>query len=114
MKILKHGDLQPRKFACTKCHCEFVADMTEYYAREYDYPLGDRGINYHATCPDCKREVIKDSKQAPLYKDTDDKFQNIIERLENCLYYNVADYDYNAYTELCGIVRRLVEWREEK
>lgn len=68
MKILKHGDLKPRKFTCSKCHCEFVADMTEYYSREYDYPLGDRGIHYHVTCPDCKREVIKDSKQAPLYE----------------------------------------------
>ena len=100
MKILKHGDLQPRKFTCTRCGCEFVADMTEYYSKEYDYPLGDRGIHYHVTCPDCKREVIKDSKQAPLYKD--ETIDNVIDRMSDEEVRIYCKMIYKKLTELCN------------
>lgn len=30
MKILKHGNLKPRKFICQDCGCEFVANISEY------------------------------------------------------------------------------------
>lgn len=45
MKILKHGDLKPRHFTCDRCGCEFVADLSEYWACSADTIL--------VSCPEC-------------------------------------------------------------
>lgn len=66
-KILKHGDLQPRKFTCTKCGCEFVADMTEYGKANYNHPIRGAYINYYITCPDCRNDMTVEN--APPYKE---------------------------------------------
>ena len=67
MKILKHGDLQPRKFTCTKCGCEFVADMTEYGKCSDIHPVYGPYTAYHIYCPECRHEI--NAENAPLYKE---------------------------------------------
>ena len=62
MKILKHGDLQPRKFTCTSCGCEFVADKSEYGYEAYTH-------NYSVYCPDCRSLIWAQSNAAPLHKE---------------------------------------------
>lgn len=54
MKILKHGNLKPRKFICQDCGCEFVADISEYSL----YP---GTAWYYSDCPDCDARIF-DSK----------------------------------------------------
>ena len=49
MKILKHGDLKPRKFICKDCGCEFVADAREYGS----YGSNRVIICWYADCPEC-------------------------------------------------------------
>lgn len=49
MKILKHGFLNARKFACAVCGCEFVADASEYTTTF----LNKSPHWYTADCPDC-------------------------------------------------------------
>lgn len=49
MRILKHGNLDPRKFYCKDCGCEFVADVREYGA----YKSGSTIICWYADCPEC-------------------------------------------------------------
>ena len=49
MKILKHGDLKPRRFTCKNCGCEFVADMSEYEVAYCDHEKC-----YCVDCPECK------------------------------------------------------------
>ena len=49
MKILKHGNLKPRKFICHHCDCEFVADTTEYCA----YECNGNPMWYFIDCPEC-------------------------------------------------------------
>lgn len=46
MKILKHGELKPRKFICKDCGCEFVANISEYSL----YP---NTAWYYSDCPEC-------------------------------------------------------------
>lgn len=49
MKILKYGNLPPRKFVCNKCGCEFVMDMNEY-----SIIMSKDTILWHeADCPCC-------------------------------------------------------------
>jgi hypothetical protein len=57
MQILKHGNLKSRKFTCSNCGCEFVADPTEYGTTVV------KGIVLwcHAHCPECGCET-SDSK----------------------------------------------------
>ena len=65
MKILKHGDLQLRKFTCHKCGCEFVADMKEYTVKEGGY-LKIPDV-YSIDCPECGGHV--GTSNAPLYSE---------------------------------------------
>lgn len=60
MKILKNGDLQPRKFTCTNCGCEFVADMMEY-------TLAHVEELYCICCPECEHFIIASADEAPIY-----------------------------------------------
>ena len=64
MKILKHGDLKPRKFTCSKCGCEFVADMTEYNEATYT----DSWVEFEICCPMCKYWATKKGNDAPIYE----------------------------------------------
>ena len=68
MKILKHGDLKPRKFTCTKCGCEFVADITEYNKTTYTFSHGGWD-EFEIDCPICKHKNIKKDNDAPPYKE---------------------------------------------
>lgn len=53
MKILKHGNLKPRKFTCWNCGCEFVANTTEYcITMASGIPLWRS-----ADCPECGAET---------------------------------------------------------
>ena len=49
MKIIKHGDLKPRKFICRYCGCEFVANAREYNTSEHWIFM---------YCPDCDTQVF--------------------------------------------------------
>ena len=71
MKILKHGDMKPRKFRCTNCHCEFVADQSEYGTCRYAY--GTSPIRYLVACPDCNYDLDVAHYDAPLYKEEDEE-----------------------------------------
>ena len=73
MKILKHGDMKPRKFRCTNCHCEFVADQSEYGTCRYAY--GSSPIKYLVTCPDCNYDMEVAHYDAPLYYEEEDALQ---------------------------------------
>jgi transcription elongation factor Elf1 len=57
MKILKHGNLLPRRFICKYCGCVFVADLSEYN-------IAVSGDNFFVICPDCN---TKFDMHAPLY-----------------------------------------------
>ena len=52
MRILKHGENKLRKFICKHCGCEFVADMREYWRRDY---CGV--VYYECDCPECTYTV---------------------------------------------------------
>ena len=65
MKILKHGDMQPRKFTCTQCKCIFIADKSEYEKRVNCDSLSI--IEYCIDCPDCGYSLLVDFYDAPLY-----------------------------------------------
>lgn len=62
MKILKNGDLQPRKFKCPKCGCEFIANMMEYTLTHVE-------VNYCICCPECMHYIIASADEAPLYNE---------------------------------------------
>lgn len=64
MRILKHGDLKPRKFICPNCGCVFVADRTEYQKNS-----GGGVIKCGTTCPDCEYYLFVDGDQAPLFNE---------------------------------------------
>lgn len=51
MKILKHGDLKPRKFICKDCGCEFVANISEY-------SLYHGTAWYYSDCPECEARTM--------------------------------------------------------
>lgn len=55
MKILKYGNLRPRKFICWHCDCEFVADTTEYSTTMSNGVI----IWHHAYCPECGAETTE-------------------------------------------------------
>ena len=67
MRILKHGDLRPRKFECDVCGCEFVAETDEYTTTKAS------GITlcYYIYCPECNSYV---DKSEPL----EEKDENIL------------------------------------
>ena len=71
MKILKHGEMYPRKFTCTRCHCEFVADQSEYGTHRNEHPYG--GTLYYVTCPDCYHDMRVRHYDAPLYEEPVDE-----------------------------------------
>ena len=67
MKILKHGDLKPRKFTCKTCDCEFVANRDEYGSYSINRPDTLENIEVcRVYCPDCGMFIEQD---APLYKE---------------------------------------------
>ena len=71
MKILKHGDLKPRKFTCRTCGCEFVANRDEYGSYSIYCPDTLDNIEVcRVYCPDCGMFVEQD---APLYKEPVDE-----------------------------------------
>lgn len=53
MKILKHGNLKPRKFVCDQCGCEFVANAKEYSQYTHD------GVTLwtYSDCPECDARI---------------------------------------------------------
>ena len=53
MKILKHGNLRPRKFTCWHCDCEFVADVSEYRTTI----VNGSALWHSAFCPECDAET---------------------------------------------------------
>jgi DNA-directed RNA polymerase subunit RPC12/RpoP len=53
MKILKHGNLKPRKFICKDCGCEFIADVTEYT----QYACNRTVLWWYIDCPECGGRV---------------------------------------------------------
>ena len=113
MKILKHGDLKPRKFVCSKCDCVFVADLTEYSVL---LASTDGHCKYYAYCPDCDYYMF--NINAPLYtEDTNsilnDKLTNIIDKLDRYIYSNISIYDQDIYINLRNIIGELLDWQEE-
>ena len=55
MKILKHGNLRPRKFTCLNCGCEFVSNVTEY-----DTTMSHGIALWHSSyCPECGSSTEK-------------------------------------------------------
>lgn len=54
MKILKHGNLKPRKFICKDCGCEFVANISEYGW----YTNSVTALWYYADCPECEARTM--------------------------------------------------------
>lgn len=54
MKILKHGNLKPRKFICKDCGCEFVANISEYSS----YPNSATGFWLYSDCPECEARTF--------------------------------------------------------
>ena len=54
MDIIKHVNgnklHDPKKFICSNCECEFIADNTEYTTRQCDY---DGSEEYIINCPEC-------------------------------------------------------------
>ena len=49
MRILKHGKFKSRKFICSSCGCEFVADTREYSTTM----CGDIVLWRRCDCPEC-------------------------------------------------------------
>lgn len=76
MKIIKHGNMMPRRFTCRFCGCIFVADRSEY-------STAASGDNFYVNCPDCN---VKFDMKAPLYKEEFDELV-IVDRTER------TDYD---------------------
>lgn len=75
MKILKHGNVEQRKFVCKKCGCEFVAGTSDITWHQCEY-------NKDAVeCP-CGRLVAWDNGE-PYEEPT--PTQDDRERLENLL-----------------------------
>lgn len=54
MKILKHGDLKPRKFICADCGCEFVANISEYGS----YANRVKPLWWYSDCPECEARTF--------------------------------------------------------
>lgn len=57
MEIIKQGNLErikkSKRFKCTYCECEFIADQTEY-----EYYGSWRNMQcYLCQCPTCKSDV---------------------------------------------------------
>lgn len=56
MKVLKHGNCKrlPCKFECPSCHCEFVADVDEYFFWGFnpDYII--------THCPECGYKCLEE------------------------------------------------------
>lgn len=108
MKILKHGDLKPRKFICTSCDCEFVADKMEYHL------TGHIEETYTICCPECEYYIIAPAKSAPIYnKDINNKLTKIIDRLDKYVHENISIYDHDIYVNLCSIIDELIDWQKE-
>lgn len=66
MKILKPGKdvLKPRKFVCSYCGCEFIAEKNEY-----DSVFYNNDFFYKCDCPNCGdmiyySEEVKEDEQA--------------------------------------------------
>lgn len=49
MRVIKHGDMKPRKFTCLNCGCEFIANTTEYCAIQVDGKI----MFWTCECPEC-------------------------------------------------------------
>ena len=117
MKILKHGDLQPRKFKCSNCGCEFVADKREYDVQVYCTYEGNLE-SYYVDCPDCMYRVFARLGDAPIYNENinntlNNKLTKIIDKLDRYVHENISIYDHDIYTNLCDIIDDLSAWQEE-
>lgn len=108
MKILKHGDLKPRKFKCSNCGCEFVADKMEYTLTHVEEL-------YCICCPECMHYIIASADEAPIYNVEliNDKLTKIIDKLDKYVHENISIYDHDIYTNLCDIIDELSDWQEE-
>ena len=98
MKILKHGDMKPRKFTCTNCYCEFVADQSEYGT--YRYSQGTSPIRYLVACPDCNYDLDVAHYDAPLYED--ETIDNVIDSMSDEEVHIYCKMLYKKLTELQG------------
>ena len=83
MKILKHGELKPRHFTCSRCSCEFVADMSEYEI------FCD---GFLVNCPECHATI---TENAPLYKEPVNKEMEKLFLEDRLCALNVAKYVIN-------------------
>lgn len=111
MKILKHGDLKPRKFTCPKCGCELVANMMEYTRIHVE-------DGYCICCPECMHYIIASTDEALLYKEDpnktlDAKLTKIIDKLDNYVRENISIYDHDIYVNLRDMIYELADWQEE-
>lgn len=53
IKVIKQGDMPPKKFTCPACGCEFEAGREDYSVDE----IGLGYYKYSCQCPCCKSEV---------------------------------------------------------
>ena len=113
-KILKHGNVQPRKFICSRCGCVFIADLTEY---DVSLAITHGNCKYSAWCPDCDYYLF--NINAPLYiqepdNTLNDKLDHIIDNFLDYLNEEVhPNCDYYIYTYLDRILSDLIKWQEE-
>ena len=63
MEIIRHGNDRKsndlKRFVCSNCECEFIADNTEYSKCDLEY---DGSEEYIANCPECGAVVSSDDK----------------------------------------------------
>ena len=97
MKILKHGDLKPRKFTCANCHCEFVADQSEYGTCKYSQ--GYSPIRFIVTCPDCHYDLDVAHYDAPLHEE--ETIGNVIDSMSDDEVRIYCKMIHNKLIELC-------------
>ena len=104
-KILKHGDLDIRKFKCPKCNCEFLAD-----SKEYDRPSIDAGLTIIVFCPECYHKFTTlDSKAAHQASSIP-----ITCRLCTCTAKCIEIIDNNSSPVVCTQFDKFKKWRTEK
>ena len=110
MKILKHGELNPRQFICERCRCEFVADKSEY-SEDNIYTTTPV---YTITCPCCNYEMRVVHNKALIHEEEcQDTFYELIDKLDQYLYSYIEPNDRNAYRKVHSMIYDLIDWRRQ-
>ena len=110
MKILKHGDLKPRKFICERCKCEFVADKSEY-SEDNIYTTHP---TLTTTCPCCNHKIVVMHDRAPVYEEEcQDTFYELMNKLDLYADRYIDRRVNNAYDALKSIKYDLMDWRRK-